>query len=448
MNNLTLQKKYILLLLSFLITVPFIICFGLNGDEAFTMGMINLPYETIIHTTSLDIHPPLYYIVLKLFLTFTTFWTKNIFIKIIFARIFSAVISIVTFFYLVKISTFFKITYNKYLYFIIFLLFPLQLGIEQQFTNIRMYSLSILLFSIEVYYLVKYLNDNNNKYFIAITVSTIAAMYTNYMCGLMNCSLLLIFFIDSILKKESMKVICSFISGIISILLFLPWIPNLLTQLSLTKYDTLMTTHSLIKFLVILLGILFVFMIPNIMRPKKTLIFSKEILKIRRYLYITLLICLLAILVTKPNAISLRYVAPVITLIMFTDSFLYVDSKHLYNNHMNRVILTSIFSLFLILNFAKSLKSQITTLDIPSYHYIQSFRTVEKSKEKSINANKYGLTKYPWNHMGGNAIYLQSIDKSINDKHYVNMYDSLGNGNEKLFKTIYYNIQHPYRKHF
>lgn len=445
MNFFKLHRNAFFILISIIISIPFVICFGLNGDEAFTMGMVNLSYSSIIHATSLDIHPPLYYILLKSFLSLTTFWTSSIFIKIIFSRILSAFISILTFYFILQILKITKITYNKYLYFLIFLLFPLQLGWEQQFTNIRMYSLSTLLFAIEVYFVTKYLMDYKNINIVIITISTLMSMYTNYICGLISGTFLIVVLVDVTIKKDFKQAKNIILSGISSIILFLPWIPNLLNQLSLTKYDTAMTLHSLIRFLVIVAGIVFVFMLPRLFNRETS---SKYMIKIRCYLYITLAITLIVIIIIKPNAISLRYVAPVITLIMFVDSLYYLHSKSLYSNKKIRIFLVSFFGLFLLSNYYVSVKNQIANLDLPSYRYLRTFKKVESSNQKSINAKRYGLTKYPWNAMGGNAIYLQSINKRINDEHYVNVYNSLGNGNEKLFKTIYYNIDHPYRKHF
>ena len=39
-------------------------------DEAYTIGMIRRDFSDIIHITSQDVHPPLYYILLKIFYIF------------------------------------------------------------------------------------------------------------------------------------------------------------------------------------------------------------------------------------------------------------------------------------------------------------------------------------------------------------------------------------------
>lgn len=447
MRFFNIHKNMFLVIIAILISLPFVTFFGINGDEAFTMGMIKLSYSGIINATSLDIHPPLYYILLKSFLNITTFWTNNIFIKVIASRILSSIFSILSFYFLIKILHITNKKYNQYLYFLIYILLPLELGWEQQFANIRMYSLCILLFSIEVYFVIKYLIHPRKINLIIVTVSNVMSMYTNYICGLISGTFLIILFIDKIFHKKFYQSWSIFISGFLSIIAFLPWIPYLLKQISLTKYDTIMTFHSMIKFFIVVVGIIFIFMIPKFLKHNDIKISPFE-KKITQYLYITMTITIIVIVIIKPNAISLRYVAPIITLIMFIESPYYVNSKYLYTNKKNKIFLTTIFSLFLIGNFTISLEEQIKNLSIPSYHYLASFKKVENSNKKNINAQEYGLTKYPWDNMGGNAIYLQSINKRISDKHYINMYNSLGNGNQKLFKTIFYNVNDPYRKHF
>lgn len=65
--------KYINLIILLIINI---MCFGLMlyenfwYDEAYTIGMIRRDFMDIIQTTSQDVHPPLYYILLKLFFIF------------------------------------------------------------------------------------------------------------------------------------------------------------------------------------------------------------------------------------------------------------------------------------------------------------------------------------------------------------------------------------------
>ena len=60
------HKKAIIYCLGLLLFVPWIFRLNLgNPDDTFTLRMLQHSIPQIIHLDSLDVHPPLYYIILK-----------------------------------------------------------------------------------------------------------------------------------------------------------------------------------------------------------------------------------------------------------------------------------------------------------------------------------------------------------------------------------------------
>ena len=62
----------LLLLSAGLLAVSVFLCFSddIWYDELFTMGLASQPFGELISITARDVHPPLYYVIVKLFLIF------------------------------------------------------------------------------------------------------------------------------------------------------------------------------------------------------------------------------------------------------------------------------------------------------------------------------------------------------------------------------------------
>lgn len=207
----------------------------IDFDENYTWELIHHSFSRIIYYDSMDVHPPLYYLLLKVFVDITTFWTSYLPLKILFARFFSIIIFIMSFCYLRKISFLLNISNNIIVQWILVLMLPNVLGWNfqlQQLTDIRMYTLATLFFIIEFYYLMKYDKSKKDYNLIIATTFSILAMYTHYYAALFSGILYLIYLLRYILKNSKKSLLKIFICGFVMIISYIPWMPVLLTQMS------------------------------------------------------------------------------------------------------------------------------------------------------------------------------------------------------------------------
>lgn len=222
-------NKYLFITLIIIAIFSFILSIttGLNNDEFFSIGLVQHSYLSLIKIDALDVHPPLYYIILKLFLNITTFWTSSIFIKIIFARFLSLISFFITVFTLLKTLKILRISCNHTIQLILYFLYP---SIATYSVTIRMYQMSIMLLAIEVYSLLKFHKDNQNKYLIASLITIILAFYTNYFSAAFAGALLITEFIDYTTHKELHNLLRIFLTGICSLITFIPGLHFCLIQ--------------------------------------------------------------------------------------------------------------------------------------------------------------------------------------------------------------------------
>lgn len=441
MNYIYKNRNKLLAILSIILVLPFIFDFGLLYDDPFSMGMINHSYHDIINLTTMDVHPPLYYFVLKTFLSLTTFWTSNIFIKIVFARLLSVLFSLITLLYIIKIMKKLNISFNKYLITLLFIVLPVVFGLDQQAAHIRMYSMCTTMTIIVIYYLISFIRTNNSMNLIIISILSALSLYTNYYFGLISGMYILSAVIYTTYKNKLQSSIKLIFSGIVSLALFIPWIPNLLTQISASNSNSVQsfTTTSkitIVEYIILMTFILFSFILKSGI--------SKKILYLAYSSYLISIIIFILNIIMYPVSVSLRYTStPLILLLILSITITkQANRKNITANNVVKILML----LFISLSFAKSLRNEIKQYNIPSISFINKFNKIKKSKDTEINSNKYSLNDFTWKNQAGNAIYLLSINKKISDKNYTNVYYSVGNGNVKLFHAIFPNIEHYYSK--
>ncbi|TPR15781.1 glycosyltransferase family 39 protein [Apilactobacillus timberlakei] len=410
-------------------------------DEAFTMGMVHHNYKEILDLTALDIHPPLYYIVLKVFLTLTTFWTSNIFVEVFFARVLSIICSMIAFYYLCRLSEYFGFKHNKYLLWFAFLFMPFITGYGEQLTNIRMYAFSIMLMAIEIYYLIIYINCKpSKKYLFIFTLATILNFYTNYFSAVVAGTYLFLFFIDTVIKGKTHKAVVIFIAGIVSLISFIPCIYILSIQTSLIPSGVISMDsikNSLVPFLKSLMFM--VFIIPFIA-------YHKHLKNEFKLFYIYSMIVVFVNMLLVLESFHFRYLVPSYFVYAFFGINICLSFFKRYKDDNKMISIILLLPLFVIMiSFGREIVKQIHVYDVSSIKLISNFNRWKKSDENNLKIN---LTAYSSSiqERGQNSIYLQSINKRISNKHYMNAYDYLGNGNDKLFRSIFWNVDHYYKK--
>lgn len=201
----------------------------ISSDETFTLSLIHHTLSKVIYLDSLDVHPPLYYLLLKIFIGLLTFWTNSVVIKVMVARLFSILVTMLMFIYLTKYAKLLGFKFNNIILWIMFLLLPNVLGIRflfQQMTNIRMYALAALFTTMLVYYLFKYCYKKQSTInWILFTLSAIAAAYTHYYAAMFVGLLVLIYLVKSVHDYKN----GSYIKGLsislgLLVVSYLPWL--------------------------------------------------------------------------------------------------------------------------------------------------------------------------------------------------------------------------------
>ena len=240
-QNLIVSKSVFLVLILFTIMI-LSLCFQdtINYDEYFSMQWCRLGWKDLMQKLISDVHPPLYYLILKPLLDLTN---ENMFC----ARILSAAAGIVV---LWSGSLFMSRHFGKKsaLFYACFLyLNPFMI---QKATEIRMYMLAgmfTIISGICSYYILEEaaLLKNNmirgvdpqtrsplRKYWICFTVSSLSAAYTHYYALLVMCFLYAGLIIYFIFTKNKNGIISWLVCAACTIILYLPWLPVALKQVS------------------------------------------------------------------------------------------------------------------------------------------------------------------------------------------------------------------------
>ncbi len=197
-----------------LITIaPLLLCFNssLWFDEAYSVGIARQPLVNLFVSTINDVHPVLYYVLLKIYsLIFGT--------SVIALRIFSVIpIVLLAIFSFVKIRKEFGDKVSFY-FNLILLLLPVTMHYGSQ---IRMYSLAMLFVTITAVYAYLAYKNNKKKDWVIFAISSICSAYTHYFAlftiGIINIVLLFYILRE---KKELLK--RWFIYGAIQIVCYIP----------------------------------------------------------------------------------------------------------------------------------------------------------------------------------------------------------------------------------
>ena len=211
-----------------IITKPFVF-----NDDWFTVGLTYLPLSDSIKITAADVHPPLYYIIIK----FVTFILTSLNIKyntIFLLKLLSAVPYL-----LILIVSGIKLK-NEYDWLTIGL-FTILIAIMSNFllmyVSIRMYTYSVLFLLLSFYYLNDVIKESSTKSWVLFTLFTLLGAYTHYYTAI-SSSLLYFCLLGYYLFNKNLKfnnkteIKKWFVSVLSLIVLYLPWISVLLSQFS------------------------------------------------------------------------------------------------------------------------------------------------------------------------------------------------------------------------
>lgn len=412
-----------------------------NPDETFTLRLIQHSFKGIISLDALDVHPPLYYLLLKAFFDITFINHCSPFIQIIAGRIFSLIISALTLIVLSKLLT--KITNNNvtFKYLLLLVLFP---SVLYYATNIRMYSLAALFIACELNSIYNFNTTNKLSSLWWLIFFAICAAWTHYFAAVTAGLLLLYNFINYLGKKQIKKSLLYAGSGIALIIGFLPWAMISMHQLSsvdasywikdnlfnyigmfcYTQLSTL-TGTTIATIFAIILAILIAVISVKAFKQNNNSIFKQYYLMITIVFIGTVLCGLIISLIMRPIFIS-RYAYPVfLTYLAFT---LLLITPYLRCHHrLLKISLVTMLSVGVAGNLALGAFNLIKDTKI-----IKTIHTIKQDKSKLFNNTKnqdISLSIYY-------SYCLPDKEILVNQSEAVHTVQS-----PKLFKAVYPNIK-------
>lgn len=429
-------------------------------DEKYTLLLASHKFSHLIYFDSLDVHPPLYYIILRYFLIITTFWTTLIPIKIIFARLLSLIFSIVMVVYIYKTFELFGLNVRFGYQWILFILLPNVLCSYnpynlQPLINIRMYSLAAMIIAVEFYYLNKISKNSNIKLYVTVAILSGLAMCTHYFAAFITVIMIITFIIKFRHNKSVVKRL--FLSLIISCLLYLPWLPYFYRRISIPKLETFNmgrfgTLAHIVLFIIICIILSYHIIWAKRHLNNKINILSYEIVGT---LGLTLFFISAILLIIRPM-FNLRYIYPI-----FIIYELYCFDI-LFGYMMHKIKLAKIcavlISILLFANISWSSYYQLSDIDIPDFKINKNIFNIAISNKQNICLNsKYSRTSLNSTVLGKNhqfeidktpinfeyAFLLSNYHKNIFAK---NLHNYFAINKKPAYKPIFKNIyMHIYK---
>jgi uncharacterized membrane protein len=209
-------------------------------DEAFTGIAVKENFSDMINMIVHDVHPPLYYILLKFFAFFFNYSVFGI-------RLFSAIFGILTVF---AVYIFAKELFNRKAALWASLVAAISPFAIQYSQEARMYSMLVFLVLMAAYFFVKGLNSGKTKYFVFWGIFTGLSMLTHYMGLIFSVTyyfvyIIWLYFQENAFLKEKFKGKMSFIfkkilfaknilvGYLTAVIIFSPWIINFIRHLTM-----------------------------------------------------------------------------------------------------------------------------------------------------------------------------------------------------------------------
>ncbi|MDR3223680.1 MAG: glycosyltransferase family 39 protein [Methanobrevibacter sp.] len=190
---------------------------GLNQalwlDEVYTINLIALSFKLMLLTTAGDVHPPLYYIILK---SISMILPHPVSLNIILYKLVSVVpLVLLLYFSLIKLRKDFGwLTAGIFGFCIITMPKMMIYGIQ-----IRMYSWVMFFLTMSFYYFYKISKQPNNKNWIIFTIFSLLAAYTHYY-GTIAIAFIYLFMI---LKNKNL-IKTWILSSVTIVLFYIPWV--------------------------------------------------------------------------------------------------------------------------------------------------------------------------------------------------------------------------------
>lgn len=203
-------------------------------DEVFSMGFIRQNISGLINLTSMDVHPPAYYIYLKVITGIAAaIFGETALIPA--AKLASVIPWIIL---LIIALTHIRKTYGIFVSGIFMLLITMMPQMGTYYTEIRMYSLALLMITAEILISLKIAHkpDDTRIYtWVLFCLIGILTAYTQYYACIAIAAVyldLLVIFTAHGIKKNIKSFKALIICMAASVILYIPWLPHLFGQMS------------------------------------------------------------------------------------------------------------------------------------------------------------------------------------------------------------------------
>lgn len=188
---------------------------GLWYDELYSIAFAQLTKAEMMYIGTQDVHPLLYYIIFKVFVKIFSFLD---------VALIGRIVSLIPI-YLIGLLTITKVKKNfglltAGLFFLCITSMP-QLMIYN--VEIRMYSWGLFFITASFIYMYDIIKNPDLKTWIILTILTICSAYTHYYSGVASFAIYLVLLIY-LIRNNKDQIKYWFLSALISILAFIPWI--------------------------------------------------------------------------------------------------------------------------------------------------------------------------------------------------------------------------------
>ena len=197
-------------------------------DEAFSVEMVKHSFIEIIKLDALDVHPPLYYLIYKIFAEPFLKCGGGTECLILIGKIVSLIP------HLILVCIGFTSIKREYGTKVAFLFNAMITGMPCMLlyaTEIRMYSWSLLFVTCAFLQALRTIKEDDTRSFILLTLFSTAAAYTHYFACVSAIIIYLELLAFFFFTKKRKKFIYTFFSGIGVVVMYIPWIWIFMSQL-------------------------------------------------------------------------------------------------------------------------------------------------------------------------------------------------------------------------
>lgn len=210
---------YTLVVISFVIQIRYAFTLDIFGDEGFTLGLIKNNYIDVIKFTAQDVHPPLYYIIVKTFVDFVHLILPEL--NVIYIAKLASVIPYIVLF--IVFNTKIRKLFGNYVSTLCLLFLLGFSSVISKILEIRMYGWGlffVFLAFLEFYSIIKYEKRKNWVFFV---LYSLGAAYTHYFACVSVALLYIILFIYYLKRKDNKQIKNFFFAALFTLLIYIPW---------------------------------------------------------------------------------------------------------------------------------------------------------------------------------------------------------------------------------